>query len=119
MLAATDPAQPYGASIPWPESAGRPARAAGAHVMLLDGEPLLFLERGAKSLVTFTKLADSKILEDPVWADALKELVRTRTVKKLEIAKIDGESASSTAAGEALIRHGFIRGYKGLSAVGL
>ena len=118
VLAATDPAQPYGASIPWPESAGRPARAAGAHVMLLDGEPLLFLERGAKSLVTFPKLADSKILEDPVWADALKELVRTRTVKKLEIAKIDGESASSTAAGEALIRHGFIRGYKGLSAVG-
>src|SRR5687768_2557427 len=39
VLAATDPAQPYGAALPWPESAGRPARPAGTHVVLVDGEP--------------------------------------------------------------------------------
>src|SRR5207237_3429195 len=52
-LAATDPANPYGVVIPWPESAGRPARAAGAYVVLESGELKLFLERGGRSLLTF------------------------------------------------------------------
>jgi ATP-dependent Lhr-like helicase len=52
-LAAADPAQPYGAALPWPESAGRPARVAGAYVVLAAGEPAAFLERGARSLLTF------------------------------------------------------------------
>src|SRR5207253_1588563 len=52
VLAAADPAQPYGAVIPWPKRAGaRAARVAGAHVVLLGGEPALFVERGGRSLV--------------------------------------------------------------------
>ena len=52
MLAAADPAQPYGAALPWPKRAGaRAARVAGAHVVLLGGEPALFVERGGRSLV--------------------------------------------------------------------
>src|SRR5207244_7767781 len=49
-LAAADPAQPYGAAIPWPKrSGGRAARVAGAHVVLLGGEAALFVERGGRS----------------------------------------------------------------------
>jgi len=52
-LAATDPANPYGMVVPWPASAGRPARAAGAYVVLESGELRLLLERGGRSLLTF------------------------------------------------------------------
>src|SRR5436190_22197319 len=52
VLAAADPAQPYGAALPWPKRAGaRAARVAGAKVVLLGGEPALFVERGGRSLV--------------------------------------------------------------------
>ncbi|HET9559299.1 MAG TPA: DEAD/DEAH box helicase, partial [Actinomycetota bacterium] len=54
-LAAADPAQPYGAALGWPETKGRPSRSAGAYVVLVDGEPAVFCERGAKSLVTFPR----------------------------------------------------------------
>ncbi len=53
VLAATDPAQPYGAALAWPPTAGRPARAAGAFVVLVGGEPAVVLERGGRSLTTF------------------------------------------------------------------
>ena len=52
MLAAADPAQPYGAALPWPKRAGaRAARVAGAQVVLLGGEAALFVERGGRTLV--------------------------------------------------------------------
>ena len=52
VLAAADPAQPYGAALPWPKRSGaRAARVAGAYVVLLGGEPALFVERGGRSLV--------------------------------------------------------------------
>ena len=52
MLAAADPAQPYGAALPWPKRAGASAaRVAGAHVVLLGGEAALYVERGGRSLV--------------------------------------------------------------------
>src|SRR5206468_2803366 len=52
VLGAADPAQPYGAALPWPRRAGaRAARVAGAHVVLLGGEAVLFVERGGRSLV--------------------------------------------------------------------
>ena len=69
MLAATDPAQPYGAALPWPESSGRPARAAGAYVVLVDGECAAYLERGGRSLLTFEAASHTD-----VWAEALASL---------------------------------------------
>src|SRR5439155_20289582 len=52
VLAAADPAQPYGAALQWPRRAGaRAARVAGAYVVLLGGEAALFVERGGRSLV--------------------------------------------------------------------
>ena len=58
VLAAADPAQPYGAALAWPATVGdtkhRPARKAGALVVLVDGAPALYVERGGRSLLSFT-----------------------------------------------------------------
>jgi ATP-dependent Lhr-like helicase len=55
LVAACDPANPWGAGLPWPESQGhRPTRKAGALVVLDDGWPIIYLERGAHTLITFT-----------------------------------------------------------------
>ena len=57
ILGATDPANPYGASLPWPKLEGnrRPARAPGAHLVLRDGEPVVYVERGGRGVL---RLAD-------------------------------------------------------------
>ncbi|NNE73494.1 MAG: hypothetical protein HKN26_07520, partial [Acidimicrobiales bacterium] len=105
-----DPAQPYGAALPWPETAGRPARAAGAYVVLFDGRPVMYLERGGKSLVSFPGWEAA-----PGWVETLQALVKDGQVRKLEIAKVDGEPIGQTPVGEALTAGGFSMGYKGLS----
>ena len=118
VLAATDPAQPYGASLRWPESNGRPQRSAGAHVVLLDGELALYVERGGKSLVSFPVLRDRpELLEDPRWVEALKDLLRSAMLRSLEVAKIDGGPASDSPLYEIMTKNGFVRGYKGLTWV--
>ena len=57
VLAAADPAQPYGAALPWPprertEHGRRPARVAGAYVVMVEDEPVLYVERGGRGLIT-------------------------------------------------------------------
>ena len=58
LLAATDPANPYGASLPWPKLEGgrRPGRTPGAHLLLRDGEPVVFVERGGRGLLRLQPL---------------------------------------------------------------
>ncbi|MBV9951943.1 MAG: DEAD/DEAH box helicase, partial [Acidimicrobiia bacterium] len=109
VLAATDPAQPYGAAIPWPESAGRPARAAGAHVVLVDGHPVVYLERGGRSLVTFPAAADH-----PDWAESLIAMVKDGRRRSIEINRADGAPVRETPVAEVLRRAGFVEGYRGL-----
>ena len=107
VFAAADPAQPYGAALPWPESAGRPSRAAGAFVVLTDGAPAAFLERGAKTLTTFPGV-------DPaIWADALASLAKDGRLRTIELRTIDGAPARTHAATEALYDAGFADGYYG------
>ncbi|WP_443678194.1 Lhr family helicase [Nocardia pulmonis] len=114
-LAACDPANPYGAALPWPKAAAegaghRPGRKAGALVVLVHGELALYLERGGKTLLTFT--------EDPQArteaAAALAALVHSRRVDSLVIDRVDGESVHGntfasflTAAGFAATPRGF------------
>ncbi len=106
-LAAADPAQPYGASLPWPETAGRPSRSAGAFVVLDNGAPAAFLERGAKRVLTFPG-------SDPaVWADALATLTKDGRLRTIELRQIDGEPASRHPAIDALHDAGFVEGYHG------
>jgi len=108
-LAAADPAQPYGAAIAWPPSAGRPSRAAGAYVVLADGEPVVFLERGARTLTTFAGA------EDVAWPDALAALVKDGRLRKIELQRIDGATALESPHAERLRAAGFADGYRGLT----
>ncbi len=59
LLAACDPANPFGAALPWPDREGhRPGRKAGAVVVLVNGELVLYVERGGKSLLSFTERSE-------------------------------------------------------------
>ena len=109
VLAATDPAQPYGAALAWPESAGRPARTAGAHVVLVDGVPLVVLERGGRSLATFEGAEPND-----AWIDAIIGLVKDGRLRKLEIAKVDGVAVRDTPWAARLEAAGFASAYKGM-----
>jgi ATP-dependent Lhr-like helicase len=109
VLAATDPAQPYGATLPWPESAGRPARASGALVVLGEGEPLCFVERGGRSLWTFPAAE-----ERPRWVGALAGRVRSGRVRQHEVQTVDGEPVRTSPWADPLRRAGYVDGYRGL-----
>ena len=64
VLSAVDPAQPYGAALPWPRRTDverRPARVAGAYVVLSGGEPIVYLERGGRGLQTLVPADDDRI----------------------------------------------------------
>jgi ATP-dependent Lhr-like helicase len=110
VLAATDPAQPFGAAIPWPDTDGRPARAAGALVVLADGQALAYLERGGHRLVRFPAAAD-----DHRWVVALAALVDGGRFRSLELRTIDGASIgeSPPEVRQALEAAGFQLAYKG------
>ena len=110
VLAATDPAQPYGAAVTWPESSGRPARSAGAHVVLIDGDPIVLVERGGRSLVTFPGAT-----ETDAWIEAVQGLVKNGRLAKLEIAKVDGEPVRETPLAARLEAAGFSPGYRGMT----
>jgi ATP-dependent Lhr-like helicase len=109
VVAATDPGQPFGASLPWPESPGRPSRSAGALVVIDNGEPLVFVERGGKSLLSFTGAAATDR-----WARALASTVASGRTR-LEITKIDGEAPTESPLTAHLTAAGFTRGYRGWS----
>lgn len=95
LLAATDPANPYGAALAWPElpklaegSAPlrhRPARKAGACIVLVDGAPVLYLERGAKTLLIFT--TDPVLLE--AAAPAIARMMDSGGMDKISIEKVN------------------------------
>ena len=108
-MAACDPAQPYGAALAWPDNAGRPSRSIGAYIVLRDGHPLAFLERGGRSLTLFERAS-----EDPSWVEPLLQLVRSRTLKGLEITKINGQPpAENPELRDLLLENGFKPGYRG------
>ena len=108
VLAAADPAQPYGAALPWPRRAGaRAARVAGAHVILLGGAAALYVERGGRSLVPLRE-------PDPEWLRpalaALVEWVRAGGAKRLAVERFDGEPVSESDALPLLVEAGFLAG---------
>ena len=109
VLAATDPAQPYGAALAWPDSAGRPARTAGAHVVMIDGTPVVVLKRGGRSLTTFAGAESTD-----AWIEPLIGLVKDGRLRKLEIAKVDGRPVRETPWAARLESAGFTSAYKGM-----
>lgn len=106
-LAACDPANPYGAALPWPkgdaEGGHRPGRKAGALVVLVGGELVLYSERGGKTLLSFTEDIGLR----RAAAIALAGLVRDRRVDSLVIDKINGETVHGNLFVDVLIEAGF------------
>ncbi|WP_334143180.1 DNA glycosylase AlkZ-like family protein [Rhabdothermincola sp.] len=109
VLSAVDPAQPYGAALPWPDAAGRPARTPGAYVVLVAGDPVAFLERGGRTLSTFPAAA-----QHPHWVEGLAALVKDGRVRRLEITRVDSEPASASGLAAQLREVGFAPSHRGL-----
>ncbi|MDI3329258.1 MAG: DEAD/DEAH box helicase [Micrococcus sp.] len=119
-LAATDPANPYGAALPWPEipagadgvrpTGQRPGRKAGAVVVLVSGELVLYVERGGRTLLCFS--------EDPAvlgpTARALAWALRTARVEKMSLEKANGLPVPGTGLAAALLEAGFYSSPSGL-----
>jgi len=113
-LAATDPANPYGAALAWPAIEGvthRPGRKAGGLVTIVDGSLALYLERGGKSALVFTD-------DEAVLAAAAQDLAataRARRLATLTIEQVNGEFVYGTAVGRALRDAGFVESPRGLT----
>ncbi|TFE23634.1 DEAD/DEAH box helicase, partial [Frankia sp. B2] len=112
VLAAADPANPFGAALPWPTRPGddadgaaghRPGRKAGAMVVIIDGELILYVERGGRSLLSWTE--DDHRMAPAV--EALARAVRDGLLGRLTVEKADGQTIVGSALGAALERAGF------------
>ena len=117
VLAATDPAQPYGAALPWPDPPDpgdlgdvgdvdgarppRPARTAGAIVVLRGGAPIAVLDPRGHHLLAYD-------IDDLEWLGALPALVHGERVRRLEIQRVNGVPVRSTPFGPALDAVGFV-----------
>jgi ATP-dependent helicase Lhr and Lhr-like helicase len=118
VLAAADPANPFGAALPWPDrgeqaaSGHKPGRKAGALVVLVDGALVLYVERGGRSLLSWSALPQ---LLQPA-ADALALAVRDGALGKLTVERADGQAVlgGGGALAEALEAAGFRATPKGL-----
>jgi ATP-dependent Lhr-like helicase len=120
LLAAADPAQPFGAALAWPrrdDADRRPfARAAGAYVAMVDGGAILFLERGGRSLSTFPAADDPVVVG--LALRALGALVADGRLRELVISRVDGLPMSQSPWRRALLDAGFVAGYRGLTLRG-
>ncbi|HVL85689.1 MAG TPA: DEAD/DEAH box helicase, partial [Pseudonocardia sp.] len=114
VLTAADPAQPYGAALPWPPGVGdtahRPGRKAGALVALVDGAPVLYVERGGRSLLSFT--TDPEELR--AAAHALAGAVHEGWLGTLAVERADGVGSLDSQLAEVLTEAGFRVTPKGL-----
>ncbi|GAA3655340.1 ATP-dependent helicase [Microbacterium marinilacus] len=113
-LAATDPANPYGAALPWPALDAvrhRPGRKAGGIVVLVDGALVLYLERGGRTALAFSD-------DEAALAAATADLARTARARRLEtltVEQVNGEFVYGHALGRALREAGFVESTKGVT----
>jgi ATP-dependent Lhr-like helicase len=119
VLAALDPAQPYGAAMRWPARGGAgaagargPARVAGAFVVLVGGDPVLYVERSGRGLLTLADAGDPRI-EQAVGA--LVEAVTAGRLPRLAVERVDGGPALDSPLGALLIAAGFREGPRRLT----
>ncbi|MGN6634200.1 MAG: Lhr family ATP-dependent helicase, partial [Oryzihumus sp.] len=117
VLAASDPANPYGAALSWPERAGdagghKPGRKAGALVVLVDGALAIYVERGGKTLLSWTE--ELPVLQ--AAADALALAVREGALGRLTVERADGGAVlgSDHPLAAALAEAGFHATPRGL-----
>ena len=122
VLAATDPAQPYGAALRWPtrtddQDAGagarRPQRVAGAYVVLAGGDPLLYVERGGRGISLLVDAADARV---PAAFAALAAFgTDGRHRLKLGLERVDGEPVVGSRWEPLLVDAGFRAGPRKLT----
>ena len=123
VLAATDPANPYGAALPWPErvvdsgngettpaTGHRAGRKAGALVVLVGGDLILYVERGGRTLLSY--MDDTEALT--AAGQALAGSVRSGALGPMSVERADGESVHSSPLREALTGAGFRATPRGL-----
>ncbi|HEV3473332.1 MAG TPA: DEAD/DEAH box helicase, partial [Actinomycetota bacterium] len=113
VIAATDPANPFGAALPWPDKDGghRPGRKAGAIVVVVDGTLILYVERGGKTLLSFTD--DERRIVPAVEALALA--AREGVLGRLAVERADGGSVlDDSPLARALVEAGFKPTSRGL-----
>ena len=140
VLAACDPAQPYGAALPWPSSssssssssserespvhARRPARVPGAYVVLVAGAPVLYVERGGRGLTVLAAAAAAAGAANPgaegeervrTALAALAEAVRGGRIGRLALERIDGKPAIGSQWETLLAEFGFRAGPRRLT----
>ncbi len=126
VIAAADPAQPYGAALAWPKREGaksrpaRPARVAGAYVVLVADAPVLFIERGRRSLLTLADVGSAhEAAHEPDAVRealiALAEAVRSSRLGKLALERIDGQPAIASPLAATLVELGFHPGPRRLT----
>jgi ATP-dependent Lhr-like helicase len=117
VLGAADPAQPFGAAVPWPrrDTKRGPSRTFGAQVVLRDGGPVLYLERGGKSLLTLRE-------PDPEWCQsavtALANWVKDGRARRVTIERVDGASVFGSPLEPFLLTAGFFSGLRGMELRG-
>ncbi|MGN9776718.1 ATP-dependent helicase [Micromonospora sp. H33] len=122
VLAATDPANPYGAALPWPErvvdsgdgaapaTGHRAGRKAGALVVLVAGDLVLYVERGGRTLLSFTDDADTLAAA----GKALADVVHSGALGAISVERADGEAVHSSPLRDALTAAGFRATPRGL-----
>jgi ATP-dependent Lhr-like helicase len=117
LLAAADPANAYGAVLPWPvprqPNAGQPRRSAGARIVLVDGELALYLDRSGRQVSTFEAVGEGEALA--IAAGALGGVLADRRRRALRIERIDGEPALDSPLRRIFEAAGFRAEYKGLA----
>ncbi|HEY0187135.1 MAG TPA: DEAD/DEAH box helicase [Cellulomonas sp.] len=132
LLAATDPANPYGAALAWPQrpetgpgaftgpgtpapTGHRPGRKAGSLVVLVDGDLALYIEKGGRTVLTFS--ADAAVLR--LAAERLAAAVRADRLGRLTLVRADGAEllaggGGASPLGRALVEAGFVPTPRGL-----
>ena len=115
VIAATDPANPYGAALPWPrrDYPGRgPARVPGAQLVTIDGEPVLFAEKGGRNLVPLGDPAEIP-LGDAL--EALADHVHAGRLRQLAVERFDSQPVVGSPIEPLLVELGFRQGPRKLT----
>ncbi len=110
VLAAADPANPWGGVLPWPATGDadrRPRRVAGAHLVTVEGRPVLYVSPSRRSLLTFPESAE------PAHVDLAIEALKGLPGRSLVLERIDGVRTDDSGLRDALTAHGFASDYRG------
>ncbi|MGH2919366.1 MAG: hypothetical protein ACRDLS_12335, partial [Solirubrobacteraceae bacterium] len=106
---------PYGAALPWPrreDETRRPARARGAYVVLAGAEPVLYVEKGGRGIVTLVDAEDPRLRPS---FEALAEFVTGGRGRKISLERIDGEPVVGSPLEPLLVEVGFRAGPRKLT----